>query len=268
MTSRYIWLTTVPLCLQFLYDILLFGRVATCCLFNRYFRSHPKSFRINHEVRLFSWLHWNPCLACRNLSVISHHTGPFFSPPHQLRLYREHSFSIRINDCGVSFSISWREGRWFWIQYLTLIVWQSALRLRHPFIRTSGPERFPCCVGCRLYANVCVLCCALTGWLRAKWNLSVSSKPRQPLSDGTMRWTQTPPAASACLAVSLTDDTDSFTPSGSEALHHSSHFFASNRSSVTTSEPWKFSHNCLSRMLCPTFFVCTVCPISRCSHNR
>lgn len=110
MTSRYIWLTTVPLCLQFMYDILLFGRVATCWSFNRYFRSHPKSFRINHEVRLFSWLQWNPCLACRDLPVISHRTGLFFSPTHQLRLYREHSFSIRINDCGFSFPLAGGRG--------------------------------------------------------------------------------------------------------------------------------------------------------------
>lgn len=50
-----------------------------------------------------------------------------------------HCFSIKRKDGHVSFSINWR-GTQFWIRCLTLIVWQSALRLRRPFIETSSPK--------------------------------------------------------------------------------------------------------------------------------
>lgn len=43
--------------------------------------------------------------------------------------------------------------------------------------RNQRPQKFPCCVGCRLYVNVCVLLCVCVCWLQAKWNLSVSSSP-------------------------------------------------------------------------------------------
>lgn len=72
----------------------------------------------------------------------------------------------------------------------------------------------------------CVRYCVCVSLLAQGQVKSVSLfETLQPLSDRTMKWAQTPPAVSARLAVWLTDDTDSLTPSRSEAVYHSLNFF-------------------------------------------
>ncbi len=134
-----------------------------------------------------------------------------------------HSSSIRITDGRVCFSINWR-GTPFWIRCLTLIVWRSALRLRHPFIQTSSPKGSHAvqgAAGMEMCVSLCVCVCVC---------LSAGSRPREICqsfrdpSASVRRDNEVDtdfPAVPACLAVWLTDDTDSFTPSRSEALHHS-----------------------------------------------
>lgn len=87
---------------------------------------------------------------------------------------------------------------------------------------------------------VCVYVCSLAGSGPSKICQSVRAPSTSVGWDNEVDTGS--PAASACLAVSLTDDTDSFAPSGSGAVYHSlAPFFASNGSSTaasTTSEPW------------------------------